>query len=83
MSEKLEQVSSAIYACQFGTSLAGDFSEADAKMCARVAIEAMREPTKEMCNAPSLRGECVNGVLPTGEECELIWKAMIDAALKS
>lgn len=55
MSEMIQRVSDAIYACQFGTRMAGDFSEADAKMCARAAIEAMRPEFERISEAYSPR----------------------------
>lgn len=46
---------------------------------ARAAIEAMREPTEGMVDAGWKRGLLGWG---EGEECEPVWKAMIDEALR-
>ena len=60
---------------------------AKARKLARAAIEAMREPTEAMCRT----GESSKGASSpeswvdgsyTPENVELIWKDMIDAALK-
>lgn len=76
MSEMLKRVADAIYSCQFGTRMAGDFSEADAEMCARAAIEAMREPTKEIIDAGS-------DYMAGARYAEGAWRNMIDAILFS
>ena len=46
---------------------------------ARAAIAAMREPTEEMVEAGWQEGMAGFG---EGEECEPVWRATIDAALK-
>ncbi len=49
---------------------------------ARAVIEALREPTEAMWSAPAMAEACVNGVLPSGDEAEAIWKSMIAEALR-
>jgi hypothetical protein len=58
------------------------FDEGEAERLARAAIKAMRVPTEAMWNAPAKANSYVNGVLPTGEEAEAIWQAIVDEALK-
>lgn len=54
----------------------------DARDAARVAIEAMREPTEAMTRALLFLPDCkVNEVFPTAAEVGGIWRTMIDAAL--
>lgn len=48
---------------------------------AREVLRAMRDPSPTMCDAPTCTDAWVNGVNPTGEEAEAIWRAMIDAIL--
>lgn len=67
MSEMVERVASALIARR---ALAG--REEDPHTLARIAIEAMREPTKAMLKAGTMY------VTPPHK----VWPAMIDAALK-
>jgi len=53
MSDLVKLVADAIYASQFGTRLAGDFSEQDAMTCARAAIQAIGKDL-ESCQNSSL-----------------------------
>jgi hypothetical protein len=54
-------------------------SEGEAEHLARVAIEAMREPTKEMTEADMSLGGCWVAAFADPTQ---IWQAMIDEALK-
>ena len=54
---------------------------AQAKQVARAVIASIREPTEAMWLAPPQADISVSGIYPSGEECERIWQAMIDAAL--
>lgn len=85
MSDMVERVARAIYAVDGGKGW--HLHEKFYVAAARTAIEAMREPTEAMCRT----GESSKGASSpeswvdgsyTPENVELIWKDMIDAALK-
>ena len=53
----------------------------NAQAAARAAIEAMRQPSDQMMDAPlGSRGDTVRGFLDM-YDAEQVWQAMIDAAL--
>ena len=82
MSEMVERVAKAIYALQFGKPWAGNFSQDDARVCARTAIEAMRQPTEEM----EIEGLNANPRGPSvypDYDAKRIWSSMIDVALST
>jgi hypothetical protein len=58
----------------------GTISMETAEDAARAALEALREPSKIMCQA----GDAVAGTLAITHDCsaELTWQAMINEALK-
>jgi len=77
MSEMIEKVARAIYISQFGDD---EHTEAMAACstcigAARAAIEAMREPTTEMLEAPTI-------VMDEPWDIKTGWQQMITAALK-
>ena len=89
----IERVARAIYACRCRTAnVSPDWDgmsvadRAQIKLEARVAIEAMREPTEEMLLAGWVRAdaEWIGGArdLPQPEIARL-WDALIDAALSA
>lgn len=49
---------------------------------ARLAIEALREPTEIMCRAPFRAGVCQGDEQLHFGTAEAVWRAMIDEALK-
>jgi len=91
MSEMIERVAEAIYLAHI-KNYAGlakqpegkweqlaDWQKDYGRAQARAAIEAMREPTDAMIEAGWQDGMAGFG---EGEECEPVWHAMIDEALK-
>ncbi len=81
MTDKLEEVARAICAEQGRSWGAADASAHDRwRDLARAAIEAMREPTDEMCAAADSLDVVNKGVLITPTPYRA-WQAMIDAAL--
>ena len=93
MTDMIERVARAIHEKQYGsiTSPYGDPQDQKtkwSKVLARVAIEAMREPTGEMLDAslghmvPANKQEQFM-VQETRKEDAITWQAMIDAALKT
>ncbi len=76
MSEMVERVALILRAC-YGTT--ADFY---AEGAARAVIMAMREPTREMKDAPMYAG-CYSGdEFMSDDDARDCWRAMIDAALK-
>lgn len=88
MSEMVERVARALQLEDFGgdavkavdawgVSDADDSYQNSYRHTARVAIEAMKEPTNEMVGA-GVEGWKINGYL----SIQFVWPAMIDEALK-
>ncbi len=72
--DMIERVARAIYADL-------PIGHAEARACARAAIEAMREPTPEMVKA-GLLASCLDPNDQTNQDTQpLVWQAMLSAAL--
>ena len=79
MTDKIEQVARAIQKEHSSVEwrTLNDFAKDAWHRDARAAIEAMREPTEEMAQAGY---QVAHGTY--SDEGEIVWRAMIDAALK-
>lgn len=71
--EMIERVAKVLFSCHLG------ITKKDSIRLAKLAIEAMKEPTEAMLDA-GFNERNVSGAQHRG--LPLIWKAMIEAALK-
>lgn len=81
MSEMVKLVARAIHRV-YGSGEPSELDMADAREEARAAIEAMREPTREMLDASY---DAVDAVIDDGNRGQAAsgaWQAMIDEALR-
>jgi hypothetical protein len=86
MSEKVEQVAKAIYACEYAANLETEHPEVQKLLMrqARAAIEAMRVPNQAMTEF-GFEAACRfdhGDTVPSLDIAEAVWQAMIDAALR-
>lgn len=79
MSDMIERVARAIHSCEAWSSF---WSMDDARVLARAAIEAMREPTEGMLAAPLHEADGCDAQYQTDADFAAAWAAMIEAALK-
>lgn len=76
MNEMLKRIMEAIYDAYDHHSI---YPEDNRREIAIAVLTAMREPTKEMANAPEV--DCGEYAVSSAL-CEIIWEAMIDKALE-